>query len=432
MKIHVLVNRTLVGAGAALLAAVSASCAASARSAPSNVARGAIAAPADSGARRQEDSRAVTEARTLHALRDTVQAVLAKGLADSAYPGAYTVVGTKDHILLNLGVGHLDWKPSPAPDENTLWDLASLTKVVGMTTAMMQLVEAGRVELDAPVQRYLPEWRGPRKERVTVRHLLTHSSGLPPFVRYFLETTNPDSVLARVYATPLDTIPGARMVYSDIGAILAGQIVQRVSGERIDDYLSRHVFGPLGMTSTLYRPDSSLRSRIAPTEFDPWRKRQVWGEVHDENAYALGGVSSHAGLFSSAHDLARFAQMYLRGGRLGDVTILRPETITTFTRVQDPAFSNRALGWEVPNGSNSAGHRLSAHAFGHTGFTGTSIWIDPDQDVFVVLLTNRVNPSRENRRIVDVRIALADAVLSVLAPSSPASHSAPPSSPSRP
>ena len=425
---HMLLNRMVVGGGAALLLAIGAACA---RSVSGNVARGAIAAPADSGARPREDSSSVT-ARMLHALRDTVQAVLAKGLTESAYPGAYTIIGTKDRILVSLGVGHLDWKPSPAPDENTLWDIASLTKVVGMTTAMMQLVEARRVDLDAPVQRYLPEWRGPRKERVTVRHLLTHSSGLPPFVRYFLETTNPDSVLARVYATPLDTVPGARMVYSDIGAILAGQIVERVSGERIDDYLARRIFGPLQMTSTLYRPDSTLRPRIAPTEFDPWRKRQVWGEVHDENAFALGGVSSHAGLFSTAHDLARFAQMYLNGGQLGDVRILQPETIATFTTVQDRALSNRALGWEVPNGSNSAGHRLSPRAFGHTGFTGTSIWIDPDQDVFVVLLSNRVNPTRENRRIFDIRVALADAVLSVLAPSPPTSPSAPPSSSRRP
>jgi CubicO group peptidase (beta-lactamase class C family) len=426
---HTLVNRMVVGGGAALLVAVGASCA---RPPLGNVARGAIAAPADSGAHAREDPSSVTEARRVHALRDTVQAVLAKGLAESAYPGAYTIIGTRDRILLSLGVGHLDWKPSPAPSEHTLWDIASLTKVVGMTTAMMQLVESGRVDLDAPVQRYLPEWRGPRKERVTVRHLLTHSSGLPPFVRYFLETTNPDTVLARVYATPLDTVPGARMVYSDIGVILAGQIVERVSGDGLDDYLARRVFGPLRMTSTLYRPDTSLRPRIAPTEFDPWRKRHVWGEVHDENAFALGGVSGHAGLFSTAHDLARFAQMYLNGGRLGDQRILQPETIATFTTAQDRTFSNRALGWEVPNGTNSAGHRMSPRAFGHTGFTGTSIWIDPDQDVFVVLLSNRVNPSRENRKIFDIRVALADAVLSVLAPSPPAPSSAPPSSPSRP
>lgn len=421
-----------MGCGGALCVAMLGAACGATGSVPSNVARGTIATPADSGVRRAADSAAVTDATRRDALGRAANTVLAKGLADSAYPAAYTIVGTKDRVLVSLGVGHLDWKPSPAPDENTLWDLASLTKVVGMTTAMMQLVESGRVDLEAPVQRYLPEWRGPNKERVTVRHLLTHSSGLPPFVRYFLETTNPDSVLARVYATPLDTVPGARMVYSDIGAILAGQIIQRVSGERLDQYLARHVFGPLGMSSTQYRPDSTLRARIAPTEFDPWRKRQLWGEVHDENAYALGGISSHAGLFSSAHDLARFARMYLNGGELDGVRVLRPETIAAFTTVQNRAFSNRALGWETPNGTNSAGHLLSAHAFGHTGFTGTSIWIDPEQDVFVVLLTNRVNPSRQNTRVFAIRVALADAVLTALHSPPSADSPAPPSSPPRP
>ncbi|HEU4565262.1 MAG TPA: serine hydrolase domain-containing protein [Gemmatimonadaceae bacterium] len=345
------------------------------------------------------------------AITDSVARVLERALADSAFPGAYAVVGSHERIYAGIGAGRIDWDArAPRPDEHTLWDLASLTKVIGMTTAMMQLVAEGKVELDAPVQRYLPEFAGPGKERVTVRHLLSHSSGLPAWRPLYKEALSPDQAVAIVYATPLDTMPGARMVYSDLGAILLGKIVERVSGETLDRYLAGHVFAPLGMTETMYRPDSALLPRIAPTEYDPWRQRKEHGEVHDENAFALGGVSGHAGLFSSGHDLARFAQALLAVYR-GGTGIVPTTTLHEFTTIQDSVLSNRALGWEKPTGQNSAGHLLSARAFGHTGFTGTSIWVDPERDLFIILLTNRVNPTRENRRIGAVRVALADAVI---------------------
>jgi len=351
---------------------------------------------------------------TIALLRDSVRAVLDKARADSAYPGAFAVIGNADGVLVEYGAGTLDWSPSPRPDENTLWDMASLTKVVGMTSAMMQLTEAGKVDLDAPVQRYLPEFRGPNKELVTVRHLLTHSSGLPGWRPLYKETTTPGAARALAVATALDTLPGIRMVYSDLGAIILGQVVERVSGEHLDAYLARHVFGPLRMTSTQYRPGRDLLPRIAPTEFDPWRQRKIHGEVHDENAFALGGISGHAGLFSTGHDVARLTRMYLNGGTLDGVRIVSAETIRRFTAVQDSALSNRALGWETPNGSNSAGHLLKRPAFGHTGFTGTSIWVDPTRDLFIILLTNRVNPTRQNLRIGAVRTALADVVARVV------------------
>jgi CubicO group peptidase (beta-lactamase class C family) len=344
-------------------------------------------------------------------LRDTVSLLLDRGVRDSAFPGAITVVGTREGVILEQATGRLDWSPSPAPDDHTLWDLASLTKVIALT---MQLVEAGRIDLDAPVQRYLPEWTGPHKELVTVRHLLTHSSGLPAWRPLYTEATSPADALRLAMATPLDTLPGIRMVYSDLGAILLGQIVVRVTGIPFDRYASRHLFEPLGMQETMFRPPAALRPRVAPTEVDPWRQRQLRGEVHDENAFALGGVSSHAGLFSSAHDLARFARMMLNGGALDGTRIVSAETIRRFTTVQDSTFSNRALGWEVPSGTNSAGHLMSPSAFGHTGFTGTSIWMDPANDLFIVLLSNRVNPTREHRAITEVRVALADAVLEVV------------------
>ena len=351
----------------------------------------------------------------MRVVHDSIVRVLDRAIADSAFPGGIAVVGTRGGAVTSYAVGRIDWAPSaPVPDERTLWDLASLTKVVGMTTAMMQLVEQDRVDLDAPVVRYIPEFTGPGKERVTVRHLLTHSSGLPSWRPLYKEATTADTAIAIVFATPLDTVPGARMVYSDLGAIILGKIVERVSGESLDAYLARHLFGPLGMTSTTYRPEASLRDRIAPTEFDPWRQRLVRGEVHDENAFMLGGVSGHAGLFSTAVDLSRFARMMLAGGELDGVRVVRASTIAQFTAVQDPSLSHRALGWETPNGQNSAGHLMSARAFGHTGFTGTSLWMDPERGTFVLLLTNRVNPSRQNTRIGMVRIALADAVMAAL------------------
>ena len=361
-------------------------------------------------------------------LRDSVRALLERAHADSAFPGAFAVVGNRFGVMAQFGVGRLDWSASAQPDANTMWDMASLTKVVALTSAVMQLTEAGKVDLDAPVQRYVSEFRGRNKERVTVRHLLTHTSGLPNWRPLYKEAYTPDGARALTLASELDTLPDVRMSYSDLGAIILGVLVERVSGERLDDYVARHVFGPLGMTATRYRPPASLRPRIAPTEYDSWRQRKIHGEVHDENAFALGGVSGHAGLFSSGHDMTRFLRMYLNGGTLDGVRIFSPETIRRFTTVQDSTMSNRALGWETPNGTNSAGRLMRRPAFGHTGFTGTSIWVDPTRDVFVVLLTNRVNPTRQNLRSGGVRTALADVVIRVL---DRGASPSPPSSPPR-
>ncbi|HUF30100.1 MAG TPA: serine hydrolase domain-containing protein [Gemmatimonadaceae bacterium] len=353
------------------------------------------------------------EQRMQRAIQDSVSQVVRQAVADSAFPGAYAVVGSRDRVYFSGGFGVIDWLPgSPAPDERTLWDLASLTKVIGMTTGMMQLVSRGAVDLDAPVSRYLPRFTGPGKDAVTVRHLLTHSSGLPPWRPLYKESETPLEAVAAVYATELDTVPGARMAYSDLGAILLGQIVEQLSGWPLDQYLALHVFGPLGMLETGFTPRTSVSWRTAPTEYDPWRQRHVRAEVHDENAFRLGGVSAHAGLFSTGHDLTIFSQMLLGGGARAGVRIVPEATIRAFTHVQDSSLSHRALGWETPSGSNSAGRLLSRPAFGHTGFTGTSMWMDPTRDLFVILLTNRVNPTRQNARIGRVRSALADAVVS--------------------
>lgn len=350
--------------------------------------------------------------RTDAIIRDSVKQILDRALRDSTFPGAIAVVGTRSRVIAQYAVGRLDWAASPRVDEHTIWDFASLTKVVGTTSGVMQLVGAGRIALDAPVQRYLPEWTGKNKEKVTIRNLLTHTSGLPAFKAYDQQTHDPDSLAKLMFTTPLDTTPGARMVYSDIGAYMFGRVLEQVSGQSLDQYLHDHVFRPAKMNETMFRPPMALFPRIAPTEYDSTqRHRLVRGMVHDERAYYLGGVSAHAGLFSSAHDLTRFAQMYLNGGVIDGVSILPKAQIAEFTTRQ---VEDRALGWQKPTGNNSAGKLMSPEAFGHTGFTGTSVWIDPPRDIFVILLSNRVNPTRNNPRIGRVRTQLADAVMSAV------------------
>jgi len=301
-----------------------------------------------------------------------------------------------------------------------MWDLASLTKVIGLTTAIMQLAEQQRIDLAVPLQHYLPNWTGRNKEKVTVRHLLTHTSGLPAFKAYDEITHDPDSLAKLMFATPLDTVPGAKMVYSDIGAYMLGRLVEEITGQSLDVYLHDHVFEPLGMHETTYRPPISLWSRIAPTELDTvQRRRLVRGMVHDERAYYLGGVSAHAGLFSGGHDLARFARMYLNGGTLDGVRVIQPATIAQFTAYADSTFSNRGIGWQKPElpgmrfttAAPWAGHTMSSRSYGHTGFTGTSIGMDPTRDLFVILLSNRVDPTRNNNKISEVRRQLADAIV---------------------
>lgn len=346
---------------------------------------------------------------------------------DSAYPSAVVAVGRHGQLVLLAAAGHYGADDPRPVDPGTVYDLASLTKVVGLTTACMMLVDEGRLDLDAPVQRYLPEFRGPMKEAVTIRHLLTHSAGLPPWRPLFREATDRRSALALVDTTPLDSAPGTHFAYSDLGAITLMQVVERIANEPLDRFLATRVFEPLGMTATRFLPPKSWRTRIAPTEIDTvFRHRLIWGEVHDENAGRLGGVSGHAGLFSTAPDLARFAAWLLVswGDSLRYVcadTRCPPSfsngLVRRFvTRQNLPPGSTRALGWDTPSdsGYSSAGSKLSRRSFGHTGFTGTSIWMDPERDVFIILLTNRVNPTRANVKILQVRATVADLVVEAM------------------
>jgi CubicO group peptidase (beta-lactamase class C family) len=365
-------------------------------------------------ARRQGASPSPVPEAMARAVNDSLRAVLDRAVAEGAFPGAYAVVGTADGIIAEYGAGRLDSADATRPSARTVWDLASLTKVIGTTSAMLQLVGSGRVALDSPVVTYLPQWTAAGASRITVRHLLTHSAGLPAWRALYKESATAEEATAQLFATSPDTAPGVRFLYSDLGFILLGKLVERVSGEPLAAYDSGHVFAPLGMTDTRYLPPASWLARIAPTEQDSWRGRKLRGEVHDENASRLGGVSGHAGLFSSARDLSRFARLYLRSGTIDGVRVFDSATVAQFTRVQDTAVSRRALGWETPTGRNSAGRLLAPVAFGHTGFTGTSLWMDPARNLFVLLLTNRVNPTRNNLKIGGVRTSLADAVVTAM------------------
>ena len=346
-----------------------------------------------------------------------IERVIERGIKAGGYPGASVIVGRKGAAVFEKGFGRLSWSSSStAVDaQRTIYDVASLSKVVGTTTAIMILYDEKKIGLDDPVVNYIPTFGGGDKDRVTIRQLLTHTSGLPAGRDIWRIAQTPLEARALVLNTNLEGRPGAQYIYSDLGADVLGLIVEVVAGEPLDKFLTRRVFEPLGMNETFYRPNDSLRYRIAPTEVTPPRGYPLRGEVHDENAYALGGVAGHAGLFSTAADLSVFAQMMLNGGEYNGVQILTKPTVELFT---SRSFGHRALGWDTAEGDYGSGRYLGETAYGHTGFTGTSMWIDPEREMFVILLTNRVHAARALRPakvISDVRADLSDAaVLSIL------------------
>jgi serine-type D-Ala-D-Ala carboxypeptidase len=342
----------------------------------------------------------------------TIDRIVMRGINAGGYPGAAVVVGRQGYAVFQKGFGKLGWTTSSGrvTADRSIYDLASLTKVVGTTTAAMVLYDQGKLDLEAPVSTYLPAFSGGWKDSVTVRHLLTHRSGLPAGRDLWRVARTPDEARAAVLSTNLECRPGQCYIYSDLGADVLGFVVEAIAGESLDVFLHDKVFEPLGMTDTFFKPADSLTYRIAPTEIAPPRGYPLRGEVHDENAYALGGVAGHAGLFSTAADLSIFAQMMLNGGMYNGVRILSDTTVSLFTR---RAAGTRALGWDTADGDGGSGKFLDSRAYGHTGYTGTSIWIDPERQTFVLLLTNRVHAARARRPakvISDVRADLADAV----------------------
>ena len=354
------------------------------------------------------------EAVEMSALRlDAITRVVRRGISEGGFPGAAVVVGRRGSAVYSEGFGRLSWgadAPSVSPDRS-VYDLASLTKVIGTTTAIMLLYDAGKLTLDDKVHTFFPEFTGGGKEDVTIRDLLTHRGGLPAGRDLWRLAWSPADAQRLVLDTPLEYAPGTRYVYSDLGADILGFVAERVSGKKLDEFLQERVFAPLGMTETWYRVPANVRERTAPTATMSVRGYSLQGDVHDENAHALGGVAGHAGLFSTAGDLSVFAAMMLGKGTYNGTRIISDTTVERFTA---RAAGSRALGWDTCAEHNAAGcgRYMSARAYGHTGFTGTSIWIDPERDMFVVLLTNRVFESRARRpeRVIsDVRADLADA-----------------------
>lgn len=321
--------------------------------------------------------------------QDAVRDEISRG----SFPGAALAVGRWEHVVLEEGMGTAIAGGGEVDPDRTVYDIASLSKVVGTTTAVMLLVEDGKMSLDDPVQAYLPEFQGYNKDRVTIRHLLTHTSGLP--AGYDGAGPTPEESLLRLLRAPLEHAPGMHVEYSDVGFVVLFAAAERAAGEPLYRLLDRRVFEPLGMRSTTYvMGEGCLRcAGTSRSRGDAYR-----GKVHDPISRRLGGISGNAGLFSTAHDLARFAAMMANGGTLDGEQIFSRATVRTFTQRQ-PGTGTRALGWDTPGapGTGAAGVRVSDRSFGHTGFTGTSIWIDPDRGTWVVLLANRTYEEGPNR-----------------------------------
>ena len=343
----------------------------------------------------------------------TARQVILDGMP-TAFPAAAVDIGRHDRVLWQEPFGALSHEPESPPTQlDTIFDLASLTKVLATTTIAMAAVDNRRLALDDLVSRRLPEWHGQDRQTVTVSDLLAHASGLTAHLPFFRDHRGRAEFEHAICTLPLEYAPRSRSVYSDLGFILLGFLLEDAGGaslqDQFDQLVADHRWGELG-----FRPDFTLHNRIAPTEVDPWRGRLLVGEVDDENTWALNGIAGHAGLFGTAPAVGRFAQTILQQAR-GGTPLAQPQTFLRFSTRTTVPGSSRALGWDTMLPTSSCGIRMSASAIGHTGFTGTSLWIDTEADLYVVLLTNRVCPSRANDAILVVRPAFHDAVMAALA-----------------
>ncbi len=343
-------------------------------------------------------------------------AILEQAIAAKAFPGASLAIVHGGKLVALHGTGRFSYERNATRvSRDAIYDLASLTKVVATTAMAMLLFDRGALHLDSLVVGLLPEFAGEdhRRAEVTVRMLLTHTSGLPAYERLFLRFHTRDRLLAGAARVPLVHDPGRATEYSDIGFILVGEILSRLAGESLDSFCVREVFRPLGMEETMFRPQTNWLARIPPTEEDrDFRNGIVQGAVNDENAWILGGVGGHAGLFSTAGDLARFAQCMLAGG----CGLISHDTTERFT-IQDhtyPGSTRFALGWDKPTAPSQSGQYFSPESYGHLGFTGTSLWIDPQRQLAVILLTNRTWPDRSSQKIKEIRPAFHDAIVEAL------------------
>ena len=343
--------------------------------------------------------------------------ILEQGIARRAFPGATVAVTHQGKLVALKGFGRFTYETnSPQITPDIVFDLASVSKVIATTSMAMILYERGLLDLDAPVAGVVPEFAkdndDPRRSEITFRMLLAHSSGLPAHEKLYLNAKSREELIAAAMRVPLKAEPGSHAEYSDIGFIVLGVALERVAEEPIDRFCQREVFGPLGMTQTMFNPPAAWKVRIPPTADDQtFRKRIIQGEVYDENASVMGGVAPHAGLFATATNVAIFAQAMLNGG----APIVRAEALTLFTRQQSsPPETSRALGWDTPSSPSQSGKYFSPSSFGHLGYTGTSLWIDPERQLSVTLLTNRSWPDCANQVIKEVRPQFYDAVVQAL------------------
>lgn len=358
-------------------------------------------------------------------------AILQEAINQQAFPAASVAVTHQGNLIALKALGSVTRAGAPSFPRSvreggdfdvtitptTLFDLASLTKVVATTTTAMLLYERGLLDLDAPISAIVPEFtadpaKDPRRQEATLRMLLAHSSGLPAHEKFFLKARTRTELLQAALTTPLAVDPATRAEYSDVGFIILGIALERLSDESLDRFCQREIFAPLAMTHTTFNPPLEIRAKIPPTTDDQtFRRRIIQGEVQDENASVLGGVAPHAGLFSTAEDLAKFAQAMLNHGS----PILRPETVALFTRRQStPPGTSRALGWDTPSPQSQSGKYFSPQSFGHLGYTGTSLWIDPTRQLSITLLTNRTWPDCTNQAIKQIRPKFHDAVTEAL------------------
>jgi CubicO group peptidase (beta-lactamase class C family) len=348
---------------------------------------------------------------------DQVDAEVREGIQRGIYPGAVVVIGRRDSILYARGYGHFTWKASsavPAPD-STLWDIASITKVVGTTSAIMRLVDAGRIDLDAPVRRYLPRFAGGLRDQITVRMLLDHTSGLRSYAPLFKLARSKAAAVDVLYREQPNRRPGDLALYSDLNAMFLGLMVESVSGVPLDTFVEREVFTPLGLSQATYHPSPAARRRTAPSAV--WRGQPIQGQVNDPNAAILGGVAGHAGIFATGSDLARYAQAWLRRGAGTQGQWVSPATMRRFLS-RGVNSGPRLLGWDTPepnaNEPSLYGTLISNAAYGHTGFTGTELWVDPSNDLFLVFLTNRTFDPRVTNSahsLRSIRTGLSDAAI---------------------
>ncbi len=344
-----------------------------------------------------------------------VDSLIESAIRDSVFPGCVLLIAKDGKILRHKAFGHLTYDlNSRNVETNTIYDLASLTKVIATTTATMLLVSKGLLDIEKPVQFYLPEFIGKNKEKVLVKNLLLHNSGLPAYKRFYAFCKSEDEVINDILQTELEYEPGSKTIYSDLGMILMGKIIESMTNQSLDEFCRKEIFNPLGMINTFFNPSKNLLSRIAPTEIDNyWRMKLIHGEVHDETASLLNGVAGHAGLFSTAKDVSILLQMLLQNGYYQGKQFIDSSVVKRFT-TRFSENSSRAFGWDTKSDQNSAGRLISENSFGHTGFTGTSCWVDKDRNLIIVLLSNRVNPTRENTKIISFRPLIHNEIIKTI------------------